>query len=205
MVMRPMSILVVTVLTICWYGQASAQTHKIRGWRASAIFAAAATRARTATASERVMKINSKVISSGGEFPKRNTCDGADVAPPLAWEDAPAGTQAFALILDDPDAPSGTFTHWLLWDLPASSRELPENLPKTAELPGGGKQGRNDFGKTGYGGPCPPPGKPHRYFFRLYALDKPLGLKGGAGRGELERAMKGHVLAQAELMGRYGR
>ncbi len=151
------------------------------------------------------MQVNSKVISSGSEFPKRNTCDGSDVSPPLAWQDAPAGTQAFALILDDPDAPSGTFTHWLLWDLPASTTQLPENLPKSGEIFGGGKQGRNDFGRTGYGGPCPPPGKPHRYFFRLYALDRPLGLRAGAGRGELERAMHGRVLGQAELMGRCGR
>ncbi len=151
------------------------------------------------------MQVNSRVISPGGEFPKRNTCDGGDISPQLSWSEPPKGTQAFALILDDPDAPRGTFTHWLLWDVPGSSRELPENLPKAASLPGGGSQGRNDFGKTGYGGPCPPPGKPHRYFIRLYALDKPLAIKPGASRAELEHALQGHVLAQGELMGRYGR
>ncbi len=151
------------------------------------------------------MQVNSNAISPGGNFPKRNTCDGDDFSPPLAWSDVPPNAKAFALILDDPDAPRGTFTHWLLWNIPASSRDLPENVAKTAELPTAGSQGRNDFGKIGYGGPCPPPGKPHRYFLRVYALDQALAVKPGASRAELERALHGHVLAQGELMGRYGR
>ncbi|MFI5087705.1 MAG: YbhB/YbcL family Raf kinase inhibitor-like protein [Terriglobales bacterium] len=125
--------------------------------------------------------------------------------PQLAWSGAPPGTKSFALILDDPDAPGGTFTHWMVWNIPAGTHELPENLPKTAELTDGARQGRNDFGKVGYGGPCPPPGKPHRYFFRLFALDNAPAVKAGAGREELERALQGHILARGELMGRYAR
>jgi hypothetical protein len=151
------------------------------------------------------MQIQSNVISPGGEFPKRETCDGQDTSPQLAWSGAPPATKSFALILDDPDAPSGTFTHWIVWNIPASAHELPENLPKKTELPDGTRQGRNDFGKIGYGGPCPPPGKPHRYFFRVYALDNAPAVKAGAGRGELEHALQGHIVAQGELMGRYGR
>lgn len=151
------------------------------------------------------MNVTSKVISPGAEFPKRNTCQGEDISPDLAWTGAPAGTQSFALILDDPDAPGGTFTHWLLWDIPAASHELPQNLPRAPQLPEGARQGRNDFGKVGYNGPCPPPGKPHRYYVRVFALDTTLGVKAGAGRSELERAMEGHMLARGELMGRFAR
>ena len=153
----------------------------------------------------RAMQISTKSFSSGGEVPKRYTCDGADLSPQLAWGDAPAGTQSLALIVDDPDAPRGAFTHWVAYDLPPRTRELAEDAPQASQLPGGGSQGRNDFGKIGYNGPCPPPGKPHRYFFRLFALDKTLGLKPGASRKEVESAMQGHVLAQGEVMGRYGR
>jgi hypothetical protein len=123
----------------------------------------------------------------------------------LNWSNAPTGTQAFALIVDDPDAPVGTWTHWIIWNIPANTAALPEGVPKVEESAGGARQGSNDFKRIGYGGPCPPPGKPHRYFFKLYALDAKLDAKAGAGRSELERAMKGHVLAQAELMGKYGR
>jgi Raf kinase inhibitor-like YbhB/YbcL family protein len=108
------------------------------------------------------------------------------------------------LIADDPDAPGGVFTHWVLYDLPSGVHELPEGVPHTPD-PEGSRQGRNDFDKIGYGGPCPPPGAPHHYSFRLYALDKKLNLRGGASKGEVERALKGHVLAQAELTGRFGR
>lgn len=146
-----------------------------------------------------------KAFANGGEIPKKHTCDGADVSPALSWNDAPAGTQSFALIADDPDAPVGTWTHWILWDIPAKSTGLPEGVPKVEESGDGARQGRNDFRHIGFGGPCPPPGKPHRYFFKLYALDSKLGVTAGANRSELERAMKGHVLAQAELMGKYGR
>jgi Raf kinase inhibitor-like YbhB/YbcL family protein len=151
------------------------------------------------------MKISSAAFSANETIPKKFTCDGTDVSPKLDWNEPPAKTQSFALIMDDPDAPVGTWVHWVLFDLPADTKELSEGVPKQEQLPSGARQGRNDFGKIGYGGPCPPPGKPHRYFFKLYALDAKLNLKAGATKPEVERAMKGHILAQAELIGRYGR
>jgi Raf kinase inhibitor-like YbhB/YbcL family protein len=151
------------------------------------------------------MQVSTKSFSAGGDIPKRYTCDGADISPQLSWSEAPAGTRSLVLIADDPDAPRGTWTHWVVYDLPPGTRELAEGAGKGDQLPGGGSQGRNDFGKTGYNGPCPPPGKPHRYFFRIFTLDKMLGLKPGASRKELEAAMQGHVLGQGEVMGRYGR
>jgi hypothetical protein len=151
------------------------------------------------------LQITSSAFSAGETIPKKFTCDGPDVSPKLIWSDSPARTQSFALIMDDPDAPVGTWVHWVLYDLPADTKELSESVAKQEQLPNGARQGRNDFGKIGYGGPCPPPGKPHRYFFKLYALDAKLNLKSGATKAEVERAMKGHILTQAELIGRYGR
>jgi len=151
------------------------------------------------------MELKSTSFEPGGFIPKRFTCEGADVSPALAWGEPPAGTQGFAIIEDDPDAPSGTFVHWVVYDLSAGSSRLPEALPGNDQIPGGGRQGANDFSKIGYSGPCPPPGKAHRYFVRLYALDAPTGLSPGAARSELDNAMKGHILAQAELMGRFKR
>ena len=150
-------------------------------------------------------QIATSAFASGGAIPKKFTCDGPDISPALSWRGSPAETQSFALIADDPDAPGGTWVHWVLYDVPANIHELQEGMPKREELPNGTKQGRNDFRKIGYGGPCPPPGKPHRYFFKLYALGAKLGLKSGATKADLERAMKGHILAQAELIGLYGR
>lgn len=144
-------------------------------------------------------------FQNGGEIPKKFTCDGADGSPQLSWTEPPTGTQSLALITDDPDAPSGTFTHWVLFNLPASTRSLAASVSKIDELPNGARQGRNGFRKIGYGGPCPPPGKPHRYCFTLYALDRQLELKPGAGKEELEKAMEGHTLAKAEIVGKYGR
>jgi Raf kinase inhibitor-like YbhB/YbcL family protein len=149
--------------------------------------------------------LNTTAFAAGGAIPKKYTCDAADVSPALQWNDAPAGTESFALIADDPDAPVGTWTHWVIWNIPAKATALPEGVPKAGESGDGALQGKNDFKRIGYGGPCPPPGKPHRYFFKLYALDAKLDLKAGAGRSELERAIKNHVLAQTELMGTYGR
>ena len=151
------------------------------------------------------LQITSVAFSAGETIPKKFTCDGPDVSPKLSWNEPPAKTQSFALIMDDPDAPVGTWVHWVLFDLPADTKELSEGVAKQDQLSNGARQGRNDFGKIGYGGPCPPPGKPHRYFFKLYALDSKLNLKAGATKADIERAMKGHILAQAELMGRYGR
>lgn len=151
------------------------------------------------------MHLTSTSFASGGNIPKKYTCDADDNSPALSWSGAPQGTKSFALIADDPDAPVGTWTHWLLYDLPATTTSLPENVSKVEEPPIGGRQGRNDFRKTGYGGPCPPPGKPHRYFFKLYALDQTMNLKAGASKKELEQVMRTHILAQAELVGKYGR
>lgn len=150
-------------------------------------------------------QISATAFSNGELIPKKFTCDGPDVSPPLSWKDAPAATQSFALIMDDPDAPVGTWVHWVLYNLTANTKELPEGVEKQEQLGSGALQGRNDFRKIGYGGPCPPPGKPHRYYFKLYALDGKLDLKAGATKLDLERAMKGHILGETELMGGYGR
>lgn len=156
-------------------------------------------------ATEMAMVITSAAFTDGAAIPKKYTCDGQDASPPLAWTGVPAAAKSLALICDDPDAPMGTWVHWVLWGMPPSTPALPEGMPRDAELPGGIKQGLNSWPKTGYGGPCPPPGKPHRYFFKLYALDAELNLSERANKSALEEAMKGHVLAQAQLMGRYGR
>jgi Raf kinase inhibitor-like YbhB/YbcL family protein len=148
-------------------------------------------------------QLKSSVFSNGGAIPPKFTCDGSDLSPALSWNDPPTGTKAFALIMDDPDAPAGTWVHWVLYDLPASVRELPEGEPKAKDLEIGARQGSNDFQRIGYGGPCPPRGAAHRYSFRLYALDRPTQLPAGAAKRDLERAMKGHILAQSELVGRF--
>jgi Raf kinase inhibitor-like YbhB/YbcL family protein len=149
--------------------------------------------------------ISSPDFQNGGDIPKKFTCDGADISPELSWTDAPAGTQGFALIADDPDAPAGTWTHWVIYEIPAHVHKLDQNVPKNEDLPSGARQGRNDFRKIGYAGPCPPAGKPHRYFFKLYALDTRLNLKPGTSKAELEKSMQGHTLAKTELMGKYKR
>jgi Raf kinase inhibitor-like YbhB/YbcL family protein len=151
------------------------------------------------------MQVTSTAFAPGAPIAPKYTADGPDHSPPLAWSDGPAGVQSFALIADDPDAPRGTWVHWVLYNLPADADALPEAVPPTKTLAGGASQGTNDFGRLGYGGPAPPRGKPHRYFFKLYALDAPLQLAPGATKAQLEAAMRGHVLAQAELMGTYQR
>jgi Raf kinase inhibitor-like YbhB/YbcL family protein len=150
-------------------------------------------------------KLNSHPFSDGGNIPKKYTCDGDNVSPELHWTDQPPAAKSFALIVDDPDAPSGTWVHWVLFDLPGDAHDLPEAAGQRAPLPSGAQQGINDFKKEGYGGPCPPPGKAHRYFFKLYALDSKLSLKGSATKADVEKAMQGHILGLGELMGRYGR
>jgi len=151
------------------------------------------------------MDLQIPAIPRGGAIPKSFTADGADASPALAWAGVPSGTQAFALILDDPDAPSGLWTHWVLFDVPASARALAENLPKAPVLQDGSKQGKNSWGRLGYNGPSPPPGKPHHYHFRLYALSQPLDLPAGATQAEVEKAMRGKILAEAAWMATYGR
>lgn len=151
------------------------------------------------------LALQTPAFKPGDDIPGKFTCEGANVSPALDWGEPPSGTKSFALIMDDPDAPSGTWVHWVVYDLPASTRQLPEGVPKSDSLESGGRQGVNDFGDAGYGGPCPPPGRPHRYFFKLYALDKPLGLAARARKPQVESAMKGHILAQSGLVGRFGR
>ena len=150
------------------------------------------------------MELTSSAFVNGGAIPPRYTCEGDDIAPPLAWRDVPVGTETFALIVDDPDAPDPaapkmTWVHWVLYDLPAGTTALPEG---GSPLPDGTREGHNDWQRTGYGGPCPPVGR-HRYFFKLYALDAPLGDLRAAKKADVEKAMQGHVLAHAELIGTY--
>ena len=151
------------------------------------------------------LSISSPVFQEGEGIPAKYSCEGQDISPPLAWGEPPAGTNSFALIVDDPDAPGRVFTHWALFNLPADSRELPEAVPAQPQLSSGALQGKNDFGKTGYGGPCPPPGRPHRYQFTLYALDQLLDLKSGASKQQVLEAMQGHILGQGQLTGTYQR
>ena len=151
------------------------------------------------------MEIKSSAFQNGGDIPRQYSCDGTDLSPPLSWENPPSGTKAFALIADDPDAPVGTWVHWVIYDLPAETKELAEGTPTTETLPNGAKQGTNDFRKVGYGGPCPPSGPVHRYFFKLYALDAQTNQKPRATKQQLLNAIKGHILAEAGLMGRYKR
>ncbi len=152
-----------------------------------------------------VMELASPDFKAGAPIPARHGCDGEDRSPALAWHGAPAGTQAWALVCEDPDAPRGTWDHWVLYDLPAAAAGLPGGVPANATLDNGARQGLNGWGRTGWGGPCPPPGRPHRYVFRLYALSAPTGLPARAAKADLLRAIEGRVLATAELIGTYRR
>jgi Raf kinase inhibitor-like YbhB/YbcL family protein len=151
------------------------------------------------------LELTSPDFKDGETIPAKFTCTGADVSPRLQWSGVPEGTKSIALVCDDPDAPMGTWVHWVLYGLPADTTSLPEGVPADEAIDGGPSQGTNDFKRIGYGGPCPPPGKAHRYFFKLYALDSELDLEPGATKKALERAMRGHVLAEGQLMGRYQR
>ena len=150
------------------------------------------------------LSLSSPAFKEGGSIPVKYTCKGKNVSPPLTWTNAPPQAQDFALVLEDPDAPSGTFTHWVIFNVPQTLAGLPEAEPAEGQLADGAVQGKNGFGRVGYGGPCPPPGRPHRYYFKLYALDQPLKLKAGASKEQVLSAMQGHVLAQTELLGMYG-
>lgn len=150
--------------------------------------------------------VSTSAFKPGESIPARHTCDGADVSPALSWTAPPAGTKSLALICDDPDAPGGLWTHWLIWNLAPDRRDLPEGLAKTAAGPEALRQGTNDFGRPGYGGPCPPRGPAHRYSFRLLALEAPLDLPAGANRPAFDAALATRkILATAEIMGRYSR
>jgi len=150
------------------------------------------------------IQVGSPAFEDGGMIPQQYTCDGDNISPPLRWESLPEGTKSLALIADDPDAPGGTFVHWVLYDLPADLEELPENLPRDRAFPIGGEQGVNSTDEIGYMGPCPPSGT-RRFFFRIYALDKMMNLAAGQTREKLLKAMDGHILGQGRIMGRYKR
>lgn len=150
-----------------------------------------------------MFQLKSNAFTAEGNIPARFTCEGANISPDLSWSGAPEGTKTLALVLHDPDAPrSGGYTHWVVFNIPATVNHVPENTPKIANLPGGGVQGMNDAGDTGYTGPCPPSGT-HRYYFHLYAVDRELQLDSGATKERLEDAIRGHILGQAEFMGKY--
>jgi len=150
------------------------------------------------------IKVTSPAFENEGMIPAKYTCDGEDISPPLQWDAVPEGTKSIALISDDPDAPMGTWVHWVLFNLPVDARELKENIPPDKTLPNGAKQGTSDFGRIGYGGPCPPGGT-HRYFFKIYALDTELNLQAGARKRDLLKEMEGHIVGQGQLMGKYKR
>jgi Raf kinase inhibitor-like YbhB/YbcL family protein len=158
-----------------------------------------------------MMNVKSKLalISSSfepdGPIAKKYTCDGEDISPELSWERAPEGTETYALIVDDPDAPGRVFTHWVVYNIPASVTGFEEGMSAFEIVKAGASQGKNDFGQTGYGGPCPPPGKAHHYHFRLYAIDSILDIPSGLPKGTVLNAMKGHVLAETEIVGLYKR
>ena len=151
------------------------------------------------------IKVVSTAFTEGQAMLKQSTCDGLNLSPPLEWSGVPQNAKTIAIICDDPDAPSGTWVHWVLYNLPADRIGIIENVPPTEKLPGGGLHGTNDFGKLGYGGPCPPGVTPHRYFFKIYALDNEIPLKAGATKADLVKSMEGHILGQGQLMGTYGR
>lgn len=151
-----------------------------------------------------VIKPESPAFQQGEMIPGKYTCDGENISPALAWDPLPAAAKSLCLICDDPDAPSGTWVHWVVYNIPATVKSLPEGMPAKEKLPEGACQGISDFGSFGYGGPCPPGGT-HRYFFKLYALDTVLALSGKVTKKQLEAAMQGHVVGQGELMGKYSR
>jgi Raf kinase inhibitor-like YbhB/YbcL family protein len=151
------------------------------------------------------IQLVSPAFAHGAVIPIEYTCDGKNLSPALSWSDVPVERRSLALVCDDPDAPRGTWVHWVLYNLPGDAVELSPGIPPLPELPSGARQGRNDSGEIGYSGPCPPPGKPHRYYFRLYSLDILLTLPHGVSKDELEQAMSGHILGQGTLMGVYQR
>jgi hypothetical protein len=158
----------------------------------------------TPPAGKTKIKLTSKAFKEGESIPRQYTCDGINISPPLEWSGVPKTAKTIAVIVEDPDAPGGTWVHWVLYDLPADNIGIVENLPATEKLVAGGFQGTNDFGKIGYGGPCPPSGT-HRYFFKIFAVDSELSLPAGATKDKVLKAMEGHVLADGQLMGTYVR
>lgn len=145
------------------------------------------------------IEMNSAAFAEGETIPEKYTCEGADLSPPLAWDGVPAEAQSLVIIADDPDAPAGTWVHWVMFNIPPGTTQLPEDVSSI------GIEGMNDFNRSGYGGPCPPPGSAHRYFFKLYALDTTLDLSPEARKEDVVKAMEGHILAQGQLMGTFSR
>ncbi|NQT19930.1 MAG: YbhB/YbcL family Raf kinase inhibitor-like protein [Planctomycetes bacterium] len=152
-----------------------------------------------------VITVSSPGFEQGGAIPREHTADGSNVSPALQWTDVPYGTRSIALVCVDPDAPGGSFVHWVIFNIDASTTQLPRGIPASAKLADGALQGRNGFGKIGYGGPAPPKGPSHRYFFKVYALDTMLDLGPGCSHHQLMQAIAGHIHAEGELMGKYGR
>jgi len=151
------------------------------------------------------ISISADGFKEGDTIPDEFTCKGKDISPSLSWKGIPAGTKSISLIMDDPDCSEGTFVHWVLYNIPPETRKMPKGIPHNKTLADGSMQGMTDFGRAGYGGPCPPPGKPHRYYFKVYALDIILVLPPAVSKNQLENAMKGHILASGELTGKYQR
>jgi Raf kinase inhibitor-like YbhB/YbcL family protein len=149
--------------------------------------------------------LTSPSFSAGAKIPKKHAGDGDNLSPELAWSKSRMAVESYAVIMEDPDAPSGTFIHWVIFNIPAEASRLPEGVPVKAGIPGIGRQGVNDARTNGYYGPCPPPGKPHRYFFKIFALDKVLDLRSGCTASQLQFAMQSHLLDSGELMGSYHR
>lgn len=173
----------------------------------SAVLITACSQQSSAPTRERklTVRLSSPAFTEGASIPAKYTCDGENISPPLTWSNPPQSTKSLALIGDDPDAPLGTWVHWVVYGISPSVTELAERVPTTEILPNGARQGTTDFKRIGYGGPCPPAGKPHRYFFKLYALDAELALKPGAIKKDLVDAMAGHILAEGQLIGTYQR
>jgi len=151
------------------------------------------------------LQLTSQAFQDGDSIPAEYTADGRDISPPLQWEGVPEGTKAFVLLCLDPDAPVGTFVHWTLYDIPADCHLLEEGVPPEETVLNSARQGKNNFGRIGYGGPAPPPGGPHRYIFYLYALDQPTDVPAGASKDSIVNTMQGHILAETSLTGKYGR
>jgi Raf kinase inhibitor-like YbhB/YbcL family protein len=176
-------------------------------WLAIAVGCSTVGRSGSTAESENGIQIqlSSTAFKEGGTIPGAYTCDGENISPPLSWANVPQATKSLALIVDDPDAPAGTWVHWVVFNLAPTMSSLSEGASSSGSQDTFGTAGMSSFRKNGYGGPCPPKGKPHRYFFKLYALDTRLGLKSGASKADVEKGMQGHILAQGQLMGTYGR
>jgi len=163
------------------------------------------TRAPEKIEAPKTIQVSSTAFTNGSYIPKKYTCDGDNISPPISWSNIPSDAKSLVLLVVDPDAPFKPFIHWILYNIPVDVRELPENIPKEPIVENYGYQGVNDFGDIGYGGPCPPPGSTHRYIFRVYALNVVLDVKPGASIDEIKRHMDGHIIAYGELIGLYGR